>query len=563
MSQTTTEPPRTPRSAADTPAEPAGRAPVWLQVTKWVLIALTLAVLLFGAQQAIEAGSWLIVTVIAFILMAVLVVYSTRRMIPLKYLLPGLVLLLLFQMWPIVYTAATAFTNYGQGHTLTKEEAVLAIQAQSVRQDPDAPRYGMSVAVPEGADLATGELSLLLSVPPSTDSEEAADLEEAVEEGASGANLTPDGTQLYVGTGLGLEELPAQGVTLRSNGTVEAAPGFRVLNLLEANERSQEVEELAVPVGETGSAIKVATTSQAFVGAPSITFDPDADTMTTAEGKVYVASEGNFVPEDGQGSPLSVGWTENVGLDNFLTVFTDPTLRSGFLGIFLWNLAFPLLSVATTFFLGMLLALLFNDPRLKGKGLYRSLLILPYALPIFVTGLIWAAMFNAQFGLINEVTGLSINWLGDPWAARVALLVTNLWLGFPYMFLICTGALQSIPGDVKEAAAVDGAGPIRTLTSVIMPLLLVAVGPLLVASFAFNFNNFTLIYLVTGGGPFVADDSRVGSTDLLINFAYRLALESGNPNIGLASAVSILIFFLVGAISYLGFRQSKALEEVN
>ena len=128
---------------------------------------------------------------------------------------------------------------------------------------------------------------------------------------------------------------------------------------------------------------------------------------------------------------------------------------------------------------------------------------------------------------------------------------------------ICTGALQSIPQDVKEAAAVDGAGPVRTLWSVIMPLLLVAVGPLLVASYAFNFNNFTLVYLVTGGGPFDSTNSLVGNTDLLINFAYRLALESGQPNIGLASAVSIVIFLLVGAISYIGFSQSKALEEVN
>ena len=168
-----------------------------------------------------------------------------------------------------------------------------------------------------------------------------------------------------------------------------------------------------------------------------------------------------------------------------------------------------------------------------------------------------------EFGLINETLGLNLDWLGDPTLAKAAVLLTNLWMGFPYMFLICTGALQSIPDDVKEAAAVDGAGPVRTLVSVTMPLLLVAVGPLLVASFAFNFNNFTLIYLVTRGGPFDSGNSLVGNTDLLINFAYRIALESGTPNIGLASAVSIVIFGLVAVISYIGFRQSNALEEVN
>ncbi|GGK76808.1 ABC transporter permease subunit [Ornithinimicrobium pekingense] len=552
MSQTVTDP----------PTSEVGHTPAWVHAARWGLIALTLLGLGYVAQQAIEAGSWLIVIVVAFIAMSVLVVYSTRRAIPAKYLLPGLVLLLLFQIWPIVYTAATAFTNYGDGHTLSKDEAVQAIQAQSVRQDPDAPRYGMSVAIPEGAAIETGELSFLLTVAPA---EDAGELEEELGEGADagGENVTGDGYQLFVGTEEGLEPLPAEGVELRGNGTVAAAPGFRVLNLMEANQRAQEVQELAVPVGEEGSAVKAATTSQAFVGRPTISYDEDADVMTTAEGRRYVAQDGNFVPEDGVGPVLPAGWTENVGFENFRTIFLDPAFRGGFLKIFLWNLAFPLLSVVSTFLLGMLLALLFNDPRLKGKAVYRSLLVLPYALPIFVTGLVWAAMFNQQFGLINEVTGLNINWLGDPWGARAALLITNLWLGFPYMFLICTGALQSIPNDVKEAAAVDGAGPVRTLVSVTMPLLLVAVGPLLVASFAFNFNNFTLIYLVTRGGPFDSGNSLVGNTDLLINFAYRIALESGTPNIGLASAVSIVIFGLVGIISYLGFRQSNALEEVN
>ncbi|WP_131105722.1 ABC transporter permease subunit [Ornithinimicrobium sufpigmenti] len=562
MSQSVIDPPR---STGEPPAPGTGegvRTPAWVHVTRWALIAAALLGLGYAAQQAIEAGSWLIVTVVAFIAMAVLVVYSTQRFIPAKYLLPGLVLLLLFQMWPIVYTAATAFTNYGDGHTLSKDEAIVAIQAQSVRQDPDAPRFGMSVAVPEGEPIESGDLSFLLTVAPTADGDE---LEEGAEEtGDTGENVTADGYQLFVGTEEGLEPLAAEGVSVRANGTVETAPGYRVLNLLEANERSAEVTDLAVPVGEDGSAVKAATTSQAFVGQPTMVYDEEADTMTNAEGKVYVATEdGNFVPEDGEGSPLPAGWTVNVGFGNFLTIFTDPAFRGGFLKIFAWNLAFPVISVASTFLLGMLLALLFNDPRLKGKAVYRSLLVLPYALPVFVTGLIWAAMFNQQFGLINELTGLNTNWLGDPWAARLALVITNLWLGFPYMFLICTGALQSIPSDVKEAAAVDGAGPVRTLVSVTLPLLLVAVGPLLIASFAFNFNNFTLIYLVTRGGPFVDGNSLVGSTDLLINFAYRIALESGNPNIGLASAVSIVIFMLVGAISYVGFRQSKALEEVN
>jgi len=172
-------------------------------------------------------------------------------------------------------------------------------------------------------------------------------------------------------------------------------------------------------------------------------------------------------------------------------------------------------------------------------------------------------MYNQDFGLINTLTHLNVDWLGDPWAAKAAILITNLWLGFPYMFIVCTGALQSIPGDVREAAKIDGAGPFRTLRSIIMPLLLVAVGPLLIASFAFNFNNFGLIFLLTGGGPFEADNTSIGSTDLLITYAYRLAISGVNPDFGLASTVSIFIFIIVALISYSGFRRTKALEEVN
>jgi arabinogalactan oligomer/maltooligosaccharide transport system permease protein len=280
-------------------------------------------------------------------------------------------------------------------------------------------------------------------------------------------------------------------------------------------------------------------------------------------GTVYVPQDAQWVPEGGEGAALPQGWRENVGFDNYTDAFTNPTLRDGLTKIFIWNVFFAAFTVASTFLLGMAIALLMNDDRLKGKAIYRSLLILPYALPVYVTALVWASMFNQEFGLINNLFGMNINWLGDPNWARTAVLLTNLWLGFPYWFIVCTGALQAIPGDVREAAAIDGAGPIRTIRSVIMPLLLVAVGPLMIASFAFNFNNFGLIFLLTEGGPFVGGQAQIGSTDLLITLAYRLALGGVTPNFGFASAISVIIFFLVAGISYVGFRQTKALEDVN
>ena len=139
------------------------------------------------------------------------------------------------------------------------------------------------------------------------------------------------------------------------------------------------------------------------------------------------------------------------------------------------------------------MALALNSPRLRALAVLPDLLIvLPYAMPSFAMLLVWRDMFNQDFGLINNLTGLDVNWFGQRGRARFAILLVQFWLGYPYMFLVCLGALQSIPADLTEAAAVDGARPCQAFRAVVFPLLLVAVAPLLIASFAFNFNNFNV-----------------------------------------------------------------------
>ena len=519
----------------------SSHTPWWVQVVKWGLILLVVAVLGWMAQQVIEAGHWLMVSLIGFIALCIIAVYATKRAIPAKYLFPGVLLMLLLQIWPLLYTVQISFTNFGDGHISSKEEAVNSIVANSVREVEGSSRYGLNIAVPEGSDVATGDLAYLL-----TDAE---------------------GTY-YVGTLEGLEELPADGVEAGPTGRIISAPGWTTLTPQEVNERSDDLADFGVPVfndaGEQTAGIRQVGLSEAFIGTPTRVYDEEADTITdTVTGTVYVAEDANFVPEDGEGAALPQGWREFVGLQNYTDAFTNATLREGLTKVFVWNVFFAAFTVVATFLLGMAIALLMNDERLKGKGIYRSILILPYALPIYVTALVWASMFNQDFGLINNLLGLDINWLGSAWWARVAVLITNLWLGFPYWFIVCTGALQAIPSDVKEAAAIDGAGAFMTVRRVIMPLLLVAVGPLMIASFAFNFNNFGLIWLLTEGGPFVGGQSSIGSTDLLITLAYRLALGGASPNFGFASAISVVIFFLVATISYFGFTRTAALEDVN
>jgi arabinogalactan oligomer/maltooligosaccharide transport system permease protein len=217
-------------------------------------------------------------------------------------------------------------------------------------------------------------------------------------------------------------------------------------------------------------------------------------------------------------------------------------------------------TVATTFALGLLLALALNKP-LFGRRFYRSILVLPYAMPSVMSILIWGGMFNTEFGAINTLLGTDIAWFQNPNFARIAVILVNLWLGFPYFYLVASGALQAIPTELQEAAAIDGANPRQIFRKITLPLLLQILSPLLIASFAFNFNNFNLIYLLTGGGPRDTLDGEIaGATDILISYTYQIAFGSSKQDLGLASAISLIIFILVASISLYGIRKSKVLE---
>jgi len=157
-----------------------------------------------------------------------------------------------------------------------------------------------------------------------------------------------------------------------------------------------------------------------------------------------------------------------------------------------------------------------------------------------------------------------VPWLQDPVWAKVALVILNLWLGFPYMMIVCLGALQSINQEMYEAALVDGASSWQQFRHITLPLLMVSVAPLLIASFSFNFNNFSVIYLLTRGRPpIVGAQTPAGHTDILISYTYRLAFESGRGvDYGLASAVTLVIFLITGTLTFINFRFTGALEEV-
>lgn len=254
-----------------------------------------------------------------------------------------------------------------------------------------------------------------------------------------------------------------------------------------------------------------------------------------------------------------------VGLRNF--VFIVERASRSLLPVLTWNVVFALLTVAMVGTLGALLAIVLNDRHLALRGVYRTLLIVSWAVPGVISIQMWQALFNYQFGAVNRLLGLfgvyPIPWLLDPMWAKAGILLVNVWLGFPFMMVAALGVLSTIPDELYEAARIDGASPLQALRAITLPLLYPPMLPVLLTGFAFNFNNFNVIYLLTGGGP--AQEGRLATaqaTDILISWAYKTAFSSEGQNAyGLGAAISLLIFVLTIAISYVNFRATGVLDE--
>nr|WP_236202898.1 ABC transporter permease subunit [Actinoplanes lichenicola] len=495
------------------------------------LLGITTAIAIWAAFPLVDNEAWIGLAVLIATTAGLLYLYLTPRHIPLKYLAPGTILLILFQVFPVLYTASTAFTNFGDGHRGSKQEAVTAIQTASVTQVPGSQQYALTVATT--GDPATGPLVFLITDPVTR--------------------------QVEAGDADGLKQIEA---AVNSAGRVTAADGFTVLTVGQASVRSAEITALAVPTA--GGAIRSSGLSRAYEGRAGRAYDEGCDCIRdTTTGRTWTADEtvGAFV--DGNGERLAQGWKVGVGFSNFTRVLSEPAIAGPFLRTLVWNLAFAIASTGGTFVLGLLLAMALHSPRVRGRTAYRVLLVLPYAMPSFAMLLVWRDMFNTDFGLINNLLGLDVDWFGGSASARLAVILVQLWLGYPYMFLVATGALQAIPRELAEASRIDGASAWGGFRRITLPLLMVALTPLLISSFAFNFNNFNAIYLTTEGAPFPADNPANGATDLLITYTYRIAFGGGGAQYGFAAAISIFIFLIVAVVSAASFRRTRHLEEVH
>ncbi|WP_313628276.1 carbohydrate ABC transporter permease [Enterococcus italicus] len=252
-----------------------------------------------------------------------------------------------------------------------------------------------------------------------------------------------------------------------------------------------------------------------------------------------------------------------VGLDTFKKIFTVAIWRDTFFDVLGWTVIWTLVASTLQVAIGIFLAVVVHQKNLRFKKLWRTILVLPWAVPGFVTILVFGGLFNDSFGAINNSILAFFNlspipWLTDANWTKLALLMMQGWLGFPYIFIVTTGTLQSIPEDLYEAATIDGASAVQKFRLITLPLILYSMAPIIITQYTFNFNNFNIIYLFNSGGPAVPG-STAGGTDILVSWIYKLTMQ--NSQYALAAALTILLSIFVIGVALWQFRRTNSFKE--
>ncbi|MCG9595955.1 maltose ABC transporter permease MalF [Vibrio sp. Isolate25] len=482
-------------------------------------------ILMYSRGEIAFALLTLIVTALA------LYIFGSKKTYAHRYIYPGIAGMILFILFPLAYTVGLAFTNYSAKNQLSFERAQSVLLDRTYQSGDSYPfsliktENGHRISVKKGDQLlATEEFNL--------------------------ATLSGD----------------------LSLSPVEQVEGEKEkIKAIIKNKSVLGAVDLHMPSGED---IRMSGLRKFAAVVPLYTLQEDGETLYNNETQENLRpnNEVGFyqpVDENGQfvGSTVSPGFIVTIGTDNFERVWKDDGIKEPFISIFIWTIVFSAVSVALTVLIGLVLASVVQWEELKGRAIYRVLLILPYAVPAFISILIFKGLFNQSFGEVNMVLeamfGISPTWFSDPFLAKLMIIIVNTWLGFPYMMILCMGLLKAIPDDLYEASAIDGANFIDNFRRITLPLMIKPLTPLLIASFAFNFNNFVLIQLLTQGGPnMIGTSEPAGYTDLLVNYTYRIAFEgAGGQDFGLASAIATLIFFLVGALALLNLRVTKVAQD--
>lgn len=501
--------------------------------SRFIFLYALVAALIFSGFKLLQDRSWFLGLFFFVSSFLIIYIYAISRKIPGKYLLPGVLLLILFQIYPSFYSGVVAFTNDSNGHQLNKEQAINAIIEDSMAPVPDAQPIIYTAALDRGSQ----EVLVIFRYPE---------------------------TSLWIANSTKISPLLETDVTFDSNGKALDVIGYDVLNSSETEEKGLELQEIKIEL-QDGLMVQPLDYDFLEVLKPTFRYSAGNDELTDLQSGTTYKPNDNGQMASQSGELLYPGWKAYVGWRNFSSIITEKEIRAPIVSVLTWTIVNAFLVVVLSFLFGLTLALIFNSPHLRSKRIYRTIFITPLAIPSVLSVLVWAGLFTTETGVIDRLFHISTPWLTDAMWARVAVLIVELWISFPYMFLITTGAIQAIPQEIIEAASIDGATHFKSFTQIKLPLVLRTVAPLLIASGAMALNNFGVIYLLTAGGPtFANSNGNAGATDILISYTYKLAFNANEGNnYGLASALSILNFILIAGASIYGLRRIKTMEGIN
>ncbi|MBB5017089.1 maltose/maltodextrin transport system permease protein [Chitinivorax tropicus] len=494
-------------------------------IGKAALLLLLLAAL-YGVAMVYTAGQPVLAMGVLAVVGLAVYVYTSPRAYAYRYLFPGLAGIAIFVLLPLVYTIAIGFTNYSSKNLLTYDRATQYLLDETYRAEGDS--YAFSLH-------ADGQAYRI-----------------RLEDSQTGAVFVSSALALKKVETLKLEMHPFDQANIVLGEAVQLRELIKLQGALKAI-------AVVIPGGKQASMSglrEFAPVHKLYVK------NPDGALVNQETSEVLRPNFTTGFYENAKGEQVQPGFKVNVGFSNFARIFTDPNFQEPFARIFGWTVVFSALTVVFTLSVGIILAVLLNWEALRFRGLYRTMLFLPYAVPGFISILVFKGLFNQSFGEINMILdalfGIKPAWFSDPFLAKVMILIVNTWLGYPYMMVLCMGLIKAIPSDLYEASAIAGAGPLTNFFKITVPLIVKPITPLLISAFAFNFNNFVLISLLTSGRPdFLDTKVPAGTTDLLVSYTYRIAFEDSGQNFGLAAAISTVIFILVAALSLANLRLTK------
>ncbi|WP_278877943.1 maltose ABC transporter permease MalF [Paracoccus yeei] len=476
-----------------------------------LVVGLVSAALLWGAFSLYSMGQPLFGAILLGLATCFAVVFGSERFYGSRFIFPGIAAVLIFIAFPVIYTIWIGFTNFSSFNLLTYERTIEVLTSRGT-------------------------------------------VDQATEQPFA---VAPDGDAYRIW--LPDSGLLSDPVSLMAEETAALSPAAAPATLLERREAIKLREGLGLLTLETPDGQMIRNTGlRSFASVVPEYVRTDTDQLTRKDGTVLTANHEKGFFETAAGEQVPPGWRVNIGFDNFKRIFASEGIRGPTLSILVWTFAFAGLSVLACFSVGLLLAVILQWEHLRFKSVYRVLLILPYAVPSFISILVFKGLFNQSFGEINLILealfGIRPSWFTDATLARTMVVIVNTWLGYPYMMLLAMGFLQAVPQDHKKAAALEGASALRVFFTITLPQIIPPFLPLLIAAFAFNFNNLVLIFLLTRGLPDIPGTViPAGQTDILASFTYRLAFDNAGQQFGLAGAITLIIFLVVAVISYANF----------